>query len=261
MEQFDKNLIQLRASGLADFVSDPLVYYKNFAKENVVTKAMQNGIDRESISYKIFEDFTKCKEYDAQKEGVVKGEGWVITCHADIVAGKVVYDIKNSIRKDDELVKDYWYQLNAYAVAFDCDKAFLFVDTNEGTNTDTAKCRLVEIPVDKNKFMQDVNNAVAFLKTLSYQEAGEATKSNSKIATMIKRLGEIKSQQNALELEAKDLQKQLEKSMKNYYSYQSGDYVCTKTYRRDIQYETIKTAKAWNGTYKETIAVKPVSKK
>ena len=77
---------------------------------------------------------------------------------------------------------------------------------------------------------------------------------------MIKRLGEIKSQQNALELEAKDLQKQLEKSMKNYYSYQSGDYVCTKSYRRDIQYETVKTPKDWKGNYKQVIAVRLVSK-
>ena len=123
--------LQLRASLLKDFVSDPINYYKNLFKADVKTQAMEKGIAREPISYKIYETITGTKNYEKQKEGLIEEDNFTISCHPDILANNTVIDIKNSTRKDEDLIKDYWYQLNAYAYCFNCDKAFIFVDTND----------------------------------------------------------------------------------------------------------------------------------
>lgn len=254
------NKLQLRASLVKEFVSDPLNYYKNIFKEDVKTSAMEKGIAREPISYQIYEEINGKTDYTKQAEGMIEEEDFVITCHCDILEHEAVIDIKNSTRSDEDLVKEYWYQLNAYAYCFKVNKAYLFVDTNDINETDKNKCRLVEVEVNHDKFINDVKQAVKFFQTLSYQDVGEAKTSTSKISTTINRLAEIQAQIKALEDEAKELNASLTKSMKNYYLYQTKDYVCSKIYKRDIHRKMEVVFEEWNGDYKESLSIKAIKK-
>lgn len=241
---------------LKDFVADPINYYKSLFATKEQTQAMKDGTEREALSYLIYGNHNGGLKFEEQKEGSFEVDGALITCHADIVQENgIVVDIKNSVRKDNELIKEYWYQLNAYAIAFNCKQAFLFVDTNEGNEMDYAKCRLVEIPLDKETFFKDIKHALELLNNLPYQIRDEA-KSKDASYKLIHKIAKIKEQIAQLEAEQEKLEADLVPLMQNAYECVAGDYICTKTFRKDTKRKMQMISETWNGKYKPIISVK-----
>ena len=252
-------MIELRASELADFISDPINYYKNAVKEDVKTPAMVNGIEREVLSYSMYDNIAKNKDYKKQLALEYTTADFKITGHPDIVDGDMVVDIKNSKRSDEELIKAYWYQLNAYALMCKSKQAWLFVDNNAGQETDMGLTRLIQVPVDSKKFLEDVNNAVKLLKKVGYLFQDEIKKTTP-LGKLINKLATLQEKQAKLDEEVANAKSELQQAMKDYYSVQCGDYVVNRTYRKDTKRQMKMISETWNGDYKEIITLKEVKK-
>lgn len=252
-------MIELRASELADFISDPLNYFKNAVKEDVKTPAMVNGIEREVLSYSMYDNIAKNKDYKKQLALEYTTSDFKITGHPDIVDGDMVVDIKNSQRSDEELIKAYWYQLNAYALMCNTNQAWLFVDNNAGQEVDMELTRLIQVPVDTKKFLDDVNNAVNLIKSVGYLIRDKITP-KSELGTLINKLAKLQEQQAKLDEEVANVKTELQQGMKDYYSVLCGNYVVSRTYRKDVKRKLKTISETWNGEYKEIITFKEVKK-
>lgn len=252
-------MIELRASELADFISNPINYYKNAVKEDVKTPAMVNGIEREVLSYSMYTTIAKNKDYKKQLALEYTTADFKITGHPDIVDGDRVVDIKNSKRSDEELIKAYWYQLNAYALMCNSKQAWLFVDNNAGQEVDMGLTRLIQVPVDTKKFLEDVNNAVKLLKSVGYLIRDKVT-AKSELGTLITKLAKLQEKQAMLDEEVETTKNELQQAMKDYYSVLCGDYVVFRTYRKDVKRKLKTISETWNGDYKEIITLKEVKK-
>lgn len=251
---------EFRASELGAIISDPVNYYKLAVGENVETPAMKNGKDREVLSYSMYDRIAEKKNYKKQVSLEYTASDFKITGHPDIVDGDTVVDIKNSNRSDEELIKAYWYQLNAYALMCHTEKAFLFVDNNVGQETDFKLTRLIQVPVDTKKFLEDVKNAVKLLNSIHFQMGDVHKGKATPLSSAIKKLAVVRAKQQALKTEEEALVNEINSLMEDYYAYQVGDYVCTKTYRKDTKRKLQMVSETWNGDYKEVITLKEVKK-
>ena len=251
---------EFRASELGDIISDPVNYYKLAVGENVETPAMKNGKEREVLSYSMYDNIAKNKDYKKQLSLEFIAPDFKITGHPDIVDGNMVVDIKNSKRSDEELIKAYWYQLNAYALMCNTKEAWLFVDNNVGQETDMGLTRLIKVPVDSKKFLEDVNNAVKLLNSIHFQVGDVHKGKTTPLSSAIKKLAVNRAKQQALKTEEDALVNEINSLMEDYYAYQVGDYICTKTYRKDTKRKLQMVSETWNGDYKEVISLKEVKK-
>ena len=264
------NELQLRASELKNVISDPVNYFKLIDSPTKETQAMFMGKQREDLSYLIYDKFLAIHpefkldtNYDDQKAGEFEVEGVKITCHADIVHSGIVVDIKNSKQDDSHLLANYWYQLNAYAYCFNCDKAYLFVDNNAGMDMDVNLCRMVEVPVDKQKFIAELTYAIKLLKSLSRQKDEVVNTSKSKLAQLMSDYYDLQNliQQKQKELEA--LEPEIKQLMSDYYAYEdlNSNLICIKTFHKDTHRKMQVISDEWKGDYKEAFKIKLLAEK
>ena len=253
--------IKLRASELKNIIADPLNYFKLIDNPTKETVRMRDGKEREVVSYLIYDKMMpeQWGDYEEQKAGEFEVEGVKITCHADIVHKNIIVDIKNSKLDDDSLIKNYWYQLNAYAYCFKCSEAYLFVDNNVGNEQQQNVCRFVKVDVNPAKFLRDLSCAIKVLKEIPPQ-------THTVNAKLTKLMSEYYDTQQRIESDTthlNELTAEIEKLMKNRYSYEDSDLnlVCTKSYHKELTRKMQMVSETWNGKYKENIKVSLLTKK
>ena len=123
-------MFKFRPSFLKKVVQNPANYW--LATQDISNlKAVKQGIDREKLSYSLYEKLTADKDYHAQEWESKSLNDWTIEGTADIVSSEAIVDIKNSIQSDKDLIAEYKYQLSAYCYLFNKTKAYLFVDSNK----------------------------------------------------------------------------------------------------------------------------------
>ena len=139
-------MFKFRPSYLKQLVQNPANYWK--ATQDISNlKAVKQGIEREKLSYSLYETLTNDKDYHAQQWASKSLNDWTIEGTADIVSKEAIIDIKNSIQDDKKLIDEYKYQLSAYCYLFNKTKAYLFVDSNKAQEQDLSKVRLIEVEI------------------------------------------------------------------------------------------------------------------
>ena len=264
------NEIKLRASELKNIIADPINYFKLIDNPTKETQAMFMGKQREDLSYLIYDKFLASHpeyhldtNYDDQKAGEFEIEGVKITCHADIVHDKIVVDIKNSKQDDEHLLQNYWYQLNAYAYCFKCEKAYLFVDNNQGMEMDVKCCRMIQVPVDNKKFITDLTYAINELKKITKQKTATVQTSTSKLAKLMSEYYDIQSEIDNKQKELNALELEIQMLMKDYYCYEdlASNLMCVKTFHKDNHRKLQVVSDDWSGDYKESFRIKLIAER
>lgn len=251
----------IRASQLKEIVGDPLNYFYLANKPEITSDAIENGKEREILSYELFTKYMEGKidHFEEQKEGVLcikeSGANIILTGHADILATGMVIDIKNSKRTDKELIDDYKWQLWAYCKIFGVYKAYLFVDSNSGNDMDLNKCRLVEIEWGGdglwNVAMKSIANVLATANVSPYEYTTNCSQAST-IEKYIRLSGEMKRMEQELKL----LESQVDKILTTHNVVIWGNYRLYRTYRRSIKRNTKVEMLPWDGTYKPSFSFK-----
>lgn len=206
-------MYKLRPSNLKNIIANPYNYFK-IEKDISNLEAVKNGIERENISYLLYEQLTENKDYQKQVKGSLEiNQLATIEGTCDILATDAIIDIKNSILDDKKLVDEYKYQLSAYCAIFNKTKAFLFVDANKKLETNINNCRLIEVQIIQKKELLELLNKVIDeimnLERLNFDLIiiNQRPELDSKLDTYFNNLSKIKElekQNKELELELKD---------------------------------------------------------
>ena len=206
-------MYKLRPSSLKNIISNPYNYFK-LEKDISNLEAVKNGIEREPISYLLYEQLAGNKDYQKQVKGSLKiNQLATIEGTCDILTSDAIIDIKNSILDDKKLIDEYKYQLSAYCAIFNKTKAFLFVDGNKKLETNLNICRLVEVEIIQKKELLELLNKVIDeiinLERLNFDLIiiNQRPELDSKLDTYFNNLAKIKElekQNKELELELKD---------------------------------------------------------
>lgn len=254
----------IRASQLKEIVGDPLNYFYLANKPDVTTDAIENGKEREILSYELFTKYMEGKvdTFEEQKEGSLvinqTGANIILTGHADILAPGMVIDIKNSQRTDKELIDDYKWQLWAYCKIFGVYKAYLFVDANTGNDEKLDKCRLVEIPWCGDDLWNVAMKSVASILVNANVNPYEYT-TNCRQSDILERYVRLKGEQSRIEDELAMLEKQVDKILCTHNVVYWRNYRFYRTYRRSIKRECKVTMLPWDGTYKQSFNCKEMA--
>lgn len=153
-------MYKLRPSTLKNIIANPYNYFK-LEKDISNLEAVKKGIERENISYLLYEQLTNNTNYQKQVKGSLEiNQLASIEGSCDILATDAIIDIKNSILDDKKLIDEYKYQLSAYCAIFNKQKAFLFVDSNIKNETNLNNCRLVEVEIIQKKELLELLNKV-----------------------------------------------------------------------------------------------------
>ena len=206
-------MYKLRPSNLKNIISNPYNYFK-LEKDISNLEAVKKGIERENISYLLYEQLTNNTNYQKQVKGSLEiNQLATIEGTCDILANDAIIDIKNSILDDKKLIDEYKYQLSAYCAIFNKQKAFLFVDSNKNLETNINNCRLVEVEIiQKQKLLELLNKVVDELMNLERLNfdlviINQRPELDSKLDTYFNNLSKIKElekQNKELEAELKD---------------------------------------------------------
>ena len=233
-------MIKLRPSTLRSVISNPYNYFK-LQKDISSLKQVNNGIEREAISYLLYEQFTNNTNYGKQVPGSINiNDNAILEGTADIVANDCIIDIKNSIQDDAKLINEYKYQLSAYCAIFDKPKAYLFVDTNKGCETNLNKVRLIEVPIiAKDELINTLKLVVDEIKHLDQLNfdlivINQKPDLDSKINVYFDNLNKIKD----LEKQNKEIETQLKDSVYENEQY-SLHYEATRKQKRIVKVETL----------------------
>lgn len=206
-------MYKLRPSNLKNIITNPYNYFK-IEKDISNLEAVKNGIERENISYLLYEELTGDNNYQKQVKGSLEiNQLATIEGTCDILAADAIIDIKNSILDDKKLIDEYKYQLSAYCAIFNKTKAFLFVDSNKKLETNINNCRLIEVEIIQKKELLELLNKVIDeimnLERLNFDLIiiNQRPDLDSKLALYFDNLSKIKElekQNKELEAELKD---------------------------------------------------------
>ena len=209
-------MFKFRPSYLKNVIANPANYWK--ATQDISNlKQVANGIQREQLSYSLYEKLTNDKDYKAQEKTSKSLNDWTIEGTADIVSSEAIIDIKNSIQKDKDLIAEYKYQLSAYCYLFNKTKAYLFVDSNKAKEQDLSKCRLLEVEIIPAKefeaLMDSVCKTIQELDKLNFNLV--IKNQDVDYETALEKYFSNKEQIKVLEAENKELEKQFNKVYEN----------------------------------------------
>ena len=233
-------MIKLRPSTLKSVISNPYNYFK-LQKDISTLKAVNNGIEREAISYLLYEQFTNNTNYQKQAQGSINiNDDTILEGTADIVTNDCIIDIKNSIQDDNKLINEYKYQLSAYCAIFDKSKAYLFVDTNKGCETNLNKVRLIEVPIiAKDELITTLKKVVDEIKHLDQLNfdlivINQKPDVDSKMFLYFDNLNKIKE----LEKQNKKIEAELKDTVYENEQY-SLHYEANRKQKRIVKVETL----------------------
>ena len=233
-------MIKLRPSSLKSIVSNPYNYFK-LQKDISSLKQVSNGIEREPISYVLYEQFTNNTNYTKQVQGSIAiNDNAILEGTADIVASECIIDIKNSIQDDNKLINEYKYQLSAYCAIFDKTKAYLFVDSNKGCETNLNKVRLIEVPIiakdELINILKSVVDQIMELDQLNFDliVINQKPDLDSKLDTYFNNLSKIRQ----LEKENKEIEEELKDTVYENEQY-SLHFEATRKQKRIVKVETL----------------------
>ena len=233
-------MIKLRPSTLKSVISNPYNYFK-LQKDISTLKAVNNGIEREAISYLLYEQFTNNTNYQKQAQGSINiNDDTILEGTADIVTNDCIIDIKNSIQDDNKLINEYKYQLSAYCAIFDKSKAYLFVDTNKGCETNLNNVRMVEVPIiAKDELINTLKKVVDEIKHLDQLNfdliaINQKPDVDSKMFLYFDNLNKIKE----LEKQNKKIEAELKDTVYENEQY-SLHYEANRKQKRIVKVETL----------------------
>lgn len=209
-------MYKFRPSYLKSVIANPANYWK-LTPDISNLEAVKQGIDREKLSYSLYEKLTNDTNYHAQQWESKSLNDWTIEGTADIVTVDSIIDIKNSIQDDKKLIDEYKYQLSAYCYLFNREKAFLFVDSNKGEDKDLSKVRLIQVPIIPAQELVETLNTVAQsikeLENLNFNLI--VINKNWEYDSMLDKYFKNKAQIKQLEQENKEIAKKLNKPYEN----------------------------------------------
>ena len=231
-------MYKLRPSNLKTVIANPYNYFK-LEKDISNLKAVQNGIERESISYLLYEQLTQNTNYQKQIKGSLEiNQLATIEGTCDILANDAIVDIKNSILDDKKLIDEYKYQLSAYCAIFNKQKAFLFVDSNKNLETNLNNCRLIEVDIISKKQLLELLNKVIDeiinLERLNFELVivNQKPELDSKLDIYFDNLSKIKE----LEKANKEIEAELKDTVYQNDKY-SLHYEATRKAKRTVKVE------------------------
>ena len=209
-------MYKFRPSYLKNIIANPANYWK--ATQDISNlKQVANGIQREKLSYSLYEALTGDKNYHAQQWESKSVNDWTIEGTADIVSQNAIIDIKNSIQDDKKLIDEYKYQLSAYCYLFNKTKAYLFVDSNKAQEQDLSKVRLIEVEIIPAKefetLMDSVGKTIQELDKLNFNLI--IKNQDVEYEAELEKYFSNKEQIKKLEAENKELEKQFNKVYEN----------------------------------------------
>lgn len=213
----DKKLITLRPSYLKNIISNPYNYFK-LEKDISNLEAVKKGIQREELSYKLYNQFINGPvNYQMQLQGSAEVGDILLQGSADIVKSNCVIDIKNSVQEDKKLIEEYKWQLQAYCYIFKKEKAYLFIDNNKKEEMDLNACRLIEVPlISREEFenlLYGVQEAIKELNNLNTQLI--LCENNNDLDVLLNDYFNLKQQKKDIDNKLKVLEKQLNKPYQN----------------------------------------------
>lgn len=209
-------MFKFRPSYLKSVVQNPANYWK-VTQDISNLKAVKQGIDREKLSYLLYERLTADKDYHSQQWESKSLNNWTIEGTADIVSSEAIIDIKNSIQDDKKLIDEYKYQLSAYCYLFNKTKAYLFVDSNKAQEQNLSTCRLIEVDIIPAKefeaLMDSLCKTIQELDKLNFNLIIKNQDVNYE--KELEKYFSNKQQIKKLEAENKDLEKKFDKVYEN----------------------------------------------
>ena len=239
-------MFKFRPSYLKAVVQNPSNYWK--ATQDISNlKQVANGIQREKLSYYLYEALTNDTTYKAQVKASKGLNDWTIEGTADIVSSEAIVDIKNSIQKDKELIAEYKYQLSAYCYLFNKTKAYLFVDSNKAQEQDLSKCKLIEVEIipaqEFEALMDSVCKTIQELDKLNFNLIIKNQDVNYE--KELEKYFSNKEQIKKLEAENKELEKKFDKVYENdkfLVQYEATRKFSTKITKTPTNEYTLKLA-------------------
>ena len=239
-------MYKFRPSYLKNIIANPANYWK--ATQDISNlKQVANGIQREKLSYVLYEKLTRDKDYKSQQWQSKSLNDWTIEGTADIVSQNAIIDIKNSIQDDKKLIDEYKYQLSAYCYLFNKTKAYLFVDSNKAQEQDLSKVRLIEVEIIPAKefetLMDSVGKTIQELDKLNFNLV--IKNQDVEYEKELEKYFSNKEQIKKLEAENKELEKQFNKVYENdkfLVQYEATRKFSTKITKTPTNEYTLKLA-------------------
>lgn len=241
-------MYNIRASMLGSILSNPNNYFTKKGSISMLPQ-VQKGIDREIISYSLYDSFVdkSLLEYEKQKENTKTIGNITLIGHADIVGSDFVVDIKNSKQNKDALIKEYKYQLAAYCYLFDKKKAFLFVDRNENTNTIVEACELIEVDISSINIEKILKALEKVLDKLNVKPL-----ERKDVEPLFFQYEETKQRIEKLKNELKQYEEEIEKLFEKNNNVITNNYIMKPAFKRNLKYKIVRTDEPWSGEYKKT---------
>lgn len=239
-------MFKFRPSYLKSVVANPANYWK--ATQDISNlKAVKQGIDREKLSYVLYEKLTGDKDYHSQQWESKSLNDWTIEGTADIVSKEAIIDIKNSIQDDKKLIDEYKYQLSAYCYLFNKTRAYLFVDSNKAQEQDISKVRLIEVEIiPAQEFEALMDSVCKTIKELDKLNFNLIIKNQDvDYEKELEKYFSNKEQIKKLESENKELEKQFNKVYENdkfLVQYEATRKFSTKITKTPTNEYTLKLA-------------------
>lgn len=239
-------MYKIRASYLSNILSNPDNYFQDIPDISNLPQ-VKKGRVREIISYELFNDFKHDLDlnYKKQVEATKTFGDIELIGHPDILGNDYIVDIKNSKMDDEKLIKEYQYQLATYAYLFDIKNVYLFIDNNTGTKADLSKCRLIKVDISDIN-MEETLTSLEYSLNILTQKPTIIEDENifAEYDALLRAIEEFNKKKKELESEFDMLAK---KSI-----IQSKHYILKPAFKKNIKYQTTKTALPWNGEYKES---------
>ena len=243
-------MIKLRPSFLKNVIANPYNYFK-IEKDISNLSAVKNGLDREAISYLLYDQYTKNTNYQKQVKGSFKiNDNAVLMGTCDILTSDSIIDIKNSKLDDTKLIAEYQYQLSAYCLIFNKTHAYLFVDSNKNSETNINMVRLIEVPlipfdVLKSQLVSCVNT-IKELDNLNFNLI--MINKNELMDEQLNKYFELKNKIKELEKEVKEVETSLLNSDVYENELYSVHYEATKKVKRIVKNE-------WTNEYENKLVI------
>lgn len=243
-------MIKLRPSFLKNVIANPYNYFK-LEKDISNLECVKNGIEREQLSYLLYEKYTNTTNYKKQVKGTYQiNDNGVLIGTCDIMTSDSIIDIKNSKLDDTKLIAEYQYQLSAYCLMFNKSYAYLFIDSNKNSETNINMVRMVEVPLIpfetlKSQLLACVNT-IKELDDLNFNLI--MINKNDLMDEQLIKYFELKNKIKELEKEVKEVENSLMSSDVYENDLYSIHYEATKKYKRIVKNE-------WENEYDKKLVI------
>lgn len=243
-------MIKLRPSFLKNVLANPYNYFK-LEKDISNLSAVKNGLERENLSYLLYEKFTNNTNYEKQVKGTFNiNDNAVLMGTSDILTSDSIVDIKNSKLDDNKLIAEYQYQLSAYCLMFNKSHAYLFVDSNKNSETNINNVRLIEVPIIPfdvlTSQLLSCVNTIKELDNLNFNLI--MVNKNELMDEQFNKYFELKNKIKELEKEVKEVETSLLSSDVYENDLYSLHYEATKKIKRIVKNE-------WNNEYENKLVI------